>query len=53
MKWVSFLVSMGDLGKVIGIYENYFDGHKPARSCVQVSALPRGAVCEIECIAFK
>jgi 2-iminobutanoate/2-iminopropanoate deaminase len=29
----------------------YFGKHKPARSCVQVAALPKGALVEIEAIA--
>jgi len=35
-----FLTDMGDFERVNGIYGIYFP-HKPARSCVQVSALPK------------
>jgi 2-iminobutanoate/2-iminopropanoate deaminase len=34
------------------IYGNYFV-HKPARSCVEVSSLPKGALVEIEVVAGK
>ena len=33
------------------IYESYFEGDYPARSCVQVAKLPLGGLVEIECIA--
>ncbi len=33
------------------IYENYFYKNKPARACVQVAALPKGAKIEIDAIA--
>jgi 2-iminobutanoate/2-iminopropanoate deaminase len=35
------------------VYERKLGGHKPARSTVAVSALPKGALVEIECIAVK
>lgn len=33
------------------IYEEFFNGHKPARSCVEVARLPKDVLVEIECIA--
>ena len=45
------LVDMSDFSEVNGVYERYFSHHKPARACVAVAALPRGASIEIECIA--
>ncbi|MFP4040755.1 MAG: Rid family hydrolase [Desulfosudaceae bacterium] len=33
------------------MYADFFQGHTPARSAVQVGALPLGALVEIECIA--
>lgn len=33
------------------IYGTYFSEHKPARSCVEVAAIPKGALVEIEVIA--
>ena len=44
---------MKDFGAVNRIYEAYFDEHKPARSCVEVSALPKGGLAEIEAIAAR
>ena len=35
------------------VYAKYFPGEAPARSCVQVAALPKGALFEIEAIAAK
>lgn len=48
-----FITNMGDFGKVNEVYGKYFKGNPPARSCVEVSALPRGALIEIELIAHK
>ncbi|SVA80953.1 uncharacterized protein METZ01_LOCUS133807 [marine metagenome] len=33
------------------VYEKYFSENKPARACVQVAALPKGAKVEIDAIA--
>ena len=33
------------------VYAEFFGDHKPARSAVQVAALPKGAIIEIEAIA--
>ncbi|WP_280519814.1 Rid family hydrolase [Siminovitchia terrae] len=32
------------------MYSNYFSTHKPARSCVEVSALPKESLIEVEVI---
>ncbi|TDU81046.1 2-iminobutanoate/2-iminopropanoate deaminase [Prosthecobacter fusiformis] len=45
-----FLQSMADFPKVNALYEAAFSGHKPARSTIQVAALPLGALVEIEVI---
>lgn len=42
---------MDDFAAVNKIYESYFEGDYPARSCVQVAKLPLGGLVEIECIA--
>ena len=48
-----FLVNLNDFGKVNEIYSNAFSqGISPARACVEVSALPKGALVEIDCIAL-
>ena len=44
---------LGDFGTVNEIYGTYFHGGFPARSCVQIAALPKGALVEIECIAVR
>lgn len=49
-KTTIFLTDLGDFATVNGIYEEAFGGHKPARSTIQVAALPLGANVEIECI---
>ncbi|WP_071027859.1 RidA family protein [Peptoniphilus raoultii] len=46
-----FLINMADFGKVNEIYSKYFKEHKPARSCVEVSNLPKNGIIEIEAIA--
>jgi 2-iminobutanoate/2-iminopropanoate deaminase len=52
VKGTIFLTDLADFHHVGEIYGACFsEGAPPARSCVQVSALPRGAVVEIEIIA--
>ncbi|WP_066295448.1 Rid family detoxifying hydrolase [Bacillus sp. FJAT-29937] len=51
VKATIFLDSMDSFQAVNEVYGSYFTVHKPARSCVEVSALPRGALVEIEVIA--
>ena len=47
-----FLADMGDFAAVNEVYEAFFAAAvKPARATVQVSALPRGALVEIDAIA--
>ena len=50
VKTTCFLQSMGDFAAFNAVYEQYFTG-KPARSCVEVSKLPKGALVEIEVTA--
>ena len=50
VKCTCFLRNMGDFAAFNQVYERHFPG-KPARSCVEVSALPRGALVEIEAVA--
>lgn len=50
VKTTCFLKNMGDFAVFNGIYAKYFTG-KPARSCVEVAALPKGALVEIEAVA--
>jgi 2-iminobutanoate/2-iminopropanoate deaminase len=47
-----FLTDLGDFGRVNAIYAEVFGaGVSPARACVQVAALPKGAKVEIDAIA--
>jgi len=46
-----FLADLADFAKVNEVYGRYFPGTKPARSTVQVAALPRGARVEIDAVA--
>ena len=52
VKTTCFLQNMSDFAAFNGVYEKYFTG-KPARSCVAVAALPKGALVEIEAVAEK
>jgi 2-iminobutanoate/2-iminopropanoate deaminase len=51
VKTTIFLTDLGDFQTVNEIYGSYFKQDPPARSTVQVSALPKGANVEIEVIA--
>ena len=51
VKTTFFLTDLGDFQTVNEIYSSYFKQGPPARSTVQVSALPQGARIEIEAIA--
>ncbi len=52
VKTTIFLTDLGDFATVNEIYGRCFSGVFPARSTVQVSALPKGAQIEIEWIAY-
>jgi 2-iminobutanoate/2-iminopropanoate deaminase len=52
VKTTIFLTDLGNFATVNTIYDEFFGPSKPARSTVQVSALPKGANVEIECIAI-
>jgi len=51
-KTTIFLGDMNDFATVNEIYESYMKEHKPARSTVEVSKLPKNVKIEIEAIAF-
>ncbi|WP_372795488.1 RidA family protein [Pontiella sp.] len=52
IKTTVFLQDMGDFAEFNGIYADYFgEDNAPARSTVQVAALPLGALVEIELVA--
>ena len=50
VKTLCFLKDMGDFAAFNEVYAEYFTG-KPARSCVAVAALPKGALVEVEVVA--
>ncbi len=50
VKTVCFLQNMADFASFNQVYAKYFTS-LPARSCVEVAALPKGALVEIEAIA--
>lgn len=51
VKTTIFLADLADFGKVNEIYGSWFADTYPARSCVEVSALPKGGLVEIEVVA--
>jgi 2-iminobutanoate/2-iminopropanoate deaminase len=51
IKVLVFLTDMNDFGPVNQVYARHFKEPFPARSCVQVAALPKGAKVEIELVA--
>ena len=50
VKTLCFLTDINDFAAFNEVYAKYFT-EKPARSCVGVQALPKGAICEVEVIA--
>lgn len=52
VKTTCFLQHISDFAAFNSVYEKYFTG-QPARSCVEVGALPKGALVEIEVIAER
>ncbi len=52
IKTTVYLTDLSHFTRMNHIYEKYFSGNKPARACVQVAALPKGAKVEIEAIAI-
>ena len=53
VKTTVFIRDMNDFSAVNAIYADFFSGHKPARSCVEVSRLPKNGLVEIEIVAAK
>ena len=51
VKTTVFMVDLADFGKMNAVYEQHIGDARPARSTIQVAALPRGAKVEIELIA--
>lgn len=51
VKVTAFLSDMSNFSEFNEVYETYFVNNKPARSCVEVSKLPKDSLVEIEVIA--
>jgi 2-iminobutanoate/2-iminopropanoate deaminase len=51
VKTTVFLQSMGDFAAMNAVYARHFPEPFPARSTVEVGALPKGGLVEIECVA--
>ena len=53
IKTTVFLADLNDFTAMNEVYAQHFTQPFPARSCVQVAAIPKGSLVEIECIAVK
>ena len=53
VKTTVFLADMDDFADMNEVYATYFTEPFPARSAVAVKKLPKGALVEVECIAYK
>jgi 2-iminobutanoate/2-iminopropanoate deaminase len=53
LKTTVFLTDLGTFGAMNEVYGHHFHAPFPARSTIEVSALPAGAAVEIECIAVR
>ena len=52
VKTTIFLVDMADFAVVNAVYGRHFTTNPPARSTVQVAALPRGVAVEVEMVVY-
>jgi len=52
VKTTVFIKDMNDFAALNEVYGEYFNTHKPARSCVEVARLPKDVLVEIEVIAL-
>jgi 2-iminobutanoate/2-iminopropanoate deaminase len=53
VKTTVYVTDLADFSRINAVYGEYFTAQPPARSTVQVAALPRGANLEIEAIAQR
>ncbi len=53
LKTTVFVTNLADFADMNEVYAEFFKENPPARSTVQVSALPKGALVEIEAVARK
>ena len=52
VKTTCFMDNMNDFAKMNAVYASFFSGDYPSRSAVEVAKLPKGALIEIEVIAY-
>lgn len=52
VKATVYVTDLGNFQTLNGIYAEYFGDHKPARTTIQASALPKGGAVEIDLIAL-
>lgn len=52
VKTTVYLTNISFFGAVNEVYAKYFQKNLPARSCVEISQLPKGAYVEVEVIAY-
>ena len=53
VKATVYVTDLGNFQKLNTIYASYFGDHKPARTTIQASALPKGAQVEIDLVATQ
>ncbi|HEX2882027.1 MAG TPA: RidA family protein [Polyangiaceae bacterium] len=53
VKTTVYVTDLADFSRINAVYGEYFTAQPPARSTVQVAALPRGANLEIEAVAHR
>ena len=53
IKTTVYQTDLGEFSRMNQVYEKFFKETKPARACVQVAALPKGAKVEIDAIAAE
>lgn len=53
VKTTAFLTDLDNFAAFNALYSDYFIAPYPARSCVEVSKLPKDVLVEVECVAKK
>jgi 2-iminobutanoate/2-iminopropanoate deaminase len=53
IKTTVYLTDLSEFARMNQVYEKFFADTKPARACVQVAALPKGAKVEIDAVAHS
>lgn len=53
VKTTVYMTDLAEFAAMNNVYSEYFQGAHPARATVQVAALPKGSLVEIDAVAFK